>query len=211
MSMDNRKGRNTKRAQILSVDALIAAIAFAVILVLALELWSSVTEKMALVERRSDLERIARGAAAVLVETPGVPANWSNLSSALTTDNVPAIGLAQGSSMNGLAAQHASSAGLLSRNALVLDARKVARLVQLDAGDHETVKRLLGIAGPGYEFALRLAVWDGSSYALREQLGQRPDAGAVHVVQRERIALLHGNWTRLTLQVWDACSGVLCG
>ena len=55
MSMDDRKERNTTRAQILSVDALIAAIAFAVILVLALELWSSVTEKMALVERRSDL------------------------------------------------------------------------------------------------------------------------------------------------------------
>ena len=83
------------KAQIFSLDGIVAVITFIIILIASMWLWDYSREKIHLTERRADLEIISKNALSVLVETPGNPANWTNLSdSDFNRTNIYSLGLA---------------------------------------------------------------------------------------------------------------------
>jgi hypothetical protein len=200
----------SKQGQIFTVDAAIAVITFIVIIIASIGVWEYVVEKTYLNEVRNDLAAISRNAAAVLVETPGIPANWTSVSQSNFNSTVTSLGLTASSSINGQDSTLGSSAGFMNSNVLVLDSQKIEFLENFQLENYQRYKELLGILGPGYEFNLKISLWNGSAYDIKSQIGHPPDISSVNVLQSTRLALLDGNWTRVQLQVWNRCEGVLC-
>ena len=200
------------KAQMFSLDAVIAASVFMVIIITSAWAWTYTQEKIDLTEKRNDLEIISKNALACLVETPGYPANWTNISeSDFNETNILSLGLARSFSINGVDLdEKRKSAGLSINNYLVLDKNKITKLVELNSQKYSTYKRILGILGPDYEFQLTIKVWDGSSYNTNHEIGLAPTYTASNILRADRFALLNGNWTNVVLNVWQECSGVTC-
>lgn len=198
------KNKVKNKAQIFSADLAIATVTFLVILVSSMWLWDYSIEKIELSERRNDLEMISKNALAVLVETPGSPSNWTELSEAdFNETNIYSLGLARSYSQNNLdVARKGKSAGLSIDNYLVLDENKIQRLIALYPQKYTTYKKVLGILGPNYEFQLIIKVWNGTDYSTQYEIGSSPSQNVMDIVRADRFVLLNGEWTDVVLRLW---------
>lgn len=200
------------KAQIFSADMAIAIVTFLVILIASMWLWDYSMEKIELTESRNDLEFISKNVLTVLVETPGNPSNWTDTSEAdFNENNIYSLGLAKSYSQNNLdIARKGKSAGLTINNYLVLDENKIQRLDVLNPQKYSTIKRILGILGPDYEFQLIIKVWNGTSYNTEYETGSTPGSSVTDIVRTDRFALLNGNWANVVLKIWKECESVTC-
>ena len=180
------------RAQVFSVDFIIALMVFVVLLIASDWAWSTSTENIYFTEGRNDLELLARNAAAMLVQTTGNPSYWNNLSDF----NTSAI----------------YSLGLGKNRPWYIDEAKVARLKSLNNTNYTVYKTLLGIRGPGYEFHLNVSKFNGTAFNNLAIIGKWPNATAENVVRIERVGLsaTDQEWIKLIISVWKTCSGATC-
>lgn len=203
---------SNNKAQVFFVDAAVATIVFLLILVASMWLWDYSMEKIELTERRNDLELISKNALAVLVETPGDPSNWTNVSEFdFNETNINSLGLVRSYSQNDLdIIRKGKSAGLTIDNYLVLDENKIQRLDALYPQKYGIYKKTLGILGPNYEFQLMIKVWNGTGYDTQYEVGPNPGPNVLDIVRADRFALLNGEWANVVLKVWKECGGAIC-
>ncbi|MBW2965949.1 hypothetical protein KY342_02480 [Candidatus Woesearchaeota archaeon] len=173
------------KAQIFSLDAIIAAGIFILILLSAALIWNYSREKISIEETRNDMEIIARNALSVLIETKGNPKNWTSYT--FNQINIHSIGLAE--------------------EFLILNQTKIN---SLSSADYSTAKTILGILGSNYEFRLNIDTWNGTSYMPNYTIGTAPNATASEVVNIERFALLDNLWAKTTMKLWKSCEDATC-
>jgi hypothetical protein len=173
------------KAQIFSLDIVIAVGIFILILVSTALIWQYSREKISIEETRNDMETIARNALSVLIETKGSPSNWTDYT--FNTANVKSLGIAD--------------------EFLVLDSAKIN---SLSSGDYSTAKTILDILGSGYEFQLKITVWNGNTYISNTSIGSAPDSSASEIVHIERFALLNNIWAKTAINVWKSCGDITC-
>ena len=180
------------KAQVFSLDFVIALMLFIVILIVSEWAWSTSVEKIYFTEGRNDLEILARNAASLLVQNVGDPPNWQNLSDFNTT-NISALGFAK-------------------NRPWFIDEGKVSRLTSLNNTNYSEYKKLLGIRGPGYEFHLNVSKFNKTAFNDLAIIGESPNASAESVVKIDRIVLSGDdkNWTKITMKVWKKCVGAAC-
>jgi len=173
------------KAQIFSLDAVIAIGMFILILLSTALIWNYSREKIAIEETRNDMEIIARNALSVLIETTGKPSNWTDYT--FNPTNIYSLGIAD--------------------EFLVLSQTKIN---SLSLADYSTTKTILGILGPNYEFRLNIDVWNGTAYASNYTIGLLPDSTASEVVNIERFALLDNIWAKANIKLWKSCEDITC-
>jgi hypothetical protein len=210
-NMANKKIK-MKKGQIFSLDLVIAMLAFTVILIASIWLWEYALEKIRSTDERNDLEVISKAALAALVETPGSPSNWTNFSeSSFNTSNVLFLGITKSYSISNKDVKgKGKSAGLSNSSYLVLDTAKVVRLTQLNMTKYETMKTLLGILGPNYQFELIISIWNESQYKPSYLIGKNPGNVKANIIKSERLALIDGIWAKVTLKIWRECEDAVC-
>ncbi|MFH1317041.1 MAG: hypothetical protein ABII01_05980 [Candidatus Woesearchaeota archaeon] len=201
-----------KKAQMFSMDLIIAMISFLIIILIGIWTWDYTLEKSYLTELRGDLEIISKNSLNVLVQTPGDPSNWNGLSDEeFNRSNIISLGLAKSSSKSGIDIQEkGKSAGMMTSNYLDLDTSKIERLSELNATKYDDFKRMIGILGPEYEFEIRVMVWNGTGYSTRHQIGARPADASQNIVRSDRFALYNGTWANVLFYIWQECIGVRC-
>jgi hypothetical protein len=207
-----RNHSKTKRAQIFTIDLIAATAIFIIILFAANWAWQYSGEKMQGSERRSDLETMTRTAMSTLIETEGIPSNWSIFGpSQFNENNIRSLGFVRsGSLSNNDSAQSTRTTGLSTAGAWKLDSEKISKLNSVQSTNHTTFKKLLGIMGPGYEFNLKISLWNGNGYSDYQSIGPTPGNNATNVVRVDRFALVNETRAQLTLKVWQECRGVSC-
>lgn len=142
-SLRINKKRGNKKAQIFSIDLIIALITFIIIMVGIAWVWESSREKINLNEQENDMNLISIFALSSLIETPGNPPNWDEFDDAdFDENNVASLGFAYN-----------------SLSPWMLDEDKMLRLHELDelnSTQYETMKKILGLRGASYEFNIRI-------------------------------------------------------
>ena len=161
---------------------IIALGVFVVILIASASAWDNAHERIYLAEQRNDLEAIARNAMSSLILTTGSPADWYLLS----TENFNEINI--------------KSIGLADSIPYKLKSEKIQALK--DPNKYTTIKKILGIIGPGYEFFLEINAYDGVQFSETNQIGLVPDGTAQEVVVVERGAAYGTKWAVIRLRVW---------
>ena len=173
------------KAQIFSLDAVIAIGIFILILLSAALVWNYSREKISIEETRNDMEIIARNSLAVLIETKGNPTNWTDYD--FNQTDIYSLGLAD--------------------EFLLLNSTKIN---SLSSADYSTAKTILGILGSNYEFRLNIDTWNGASYISNYTIGTAPNATASEVVNIERFVLLDDLWAKTTMKLWKSCEDATC-
>lgn len=174
------------------MDFIIALMVFVVLLIASEWVWGAATENIYFTEGRNDLEMLARNAASLLVQTTGDPSYWNNLSDFNTT----AI----------------KSLGLGKNRPWYLDESKVEKLHDMNNTNYTTMRTMLGIRGPGYQFHLNISKFDGAAFGELALIGKWPNATAENVVKIERVALSGDDlsWMKIIITVWKTCVGATC-
>jgi hypothetical protein len=173
------------KAQVFSLDIVIAMGIFILILVSTALIWQYSRGKITIEETRNDMETIARNALSVLAETKGNPTNWTGY--AFNTTSIKSLGIAE--------------------EFLVLDSEKIS---SLSSENYSAAKTILGILGPNYEFGITIKVWNGSSYAADYTIGSYPNATAYEIIHLERHVLFNSTWAKASIDLWKSCRHVTC-
>ena len=173
------------KAQVFSLDAVIAAGIFILILLSAALIWQYTREKISIEETRNDMETIARNALSVLIETRGLPTNWTNYT--FNSTNIHSLGIAD--------------------EFLLLNQTKIN---SLSLANYSEAKTILGVLGPDYELRLDINTWNGTDYMPTYTIGIAPNATASEVVKVERFTLLNNSWAKTTLKLWKSCEDATC-
>ena len=163
------------RGQIFSTDLILASIVFMFILVLSITYSAEVANRVSLLEEDNARNLAASNAANALLFSGGSPANWQNLED---LNNVSSIGLAR------------------TRNEL--SPGKIAHLVDLNAGNYEGVRHLLGLSKYGIAISI-LRLQNSQSLA---EFGIQPGNGK-KVSAVNRIALYNGEEVLVRLKVFE--------
>ena len=173
------------KAQIFSLDAVIASAIFIFIMLAAAELWQYSREKTFIEETRNDMEVLARNALSMLVETGGKPENWTAYE--FNESNIQSLGLAD--------------------EYLQLNSTKIS---SLSGADYPAAKTMLGIQGPNYGFEIEIGKWNGSEYSANSTIGQSASDVISEVVKVERYVLLDDSWAKATMSLWKSCEEITC-
>ena len=174
-----------KKSQIFSLDMLIAMLAFITILVSSIVIWDYSQETINSKERRNELELASMNVLSTLIETPGIPSNWSDFPiQEFNESNVHAIGLAKNNSL-----------GLSHKGSWEIDQKK---LHYLNSSTYEQAKKILGLAG--FEFDLTIKIYNGSDYAFDYSVSGNI-TNAPDITKLRRYALMDGQRAELILKV----------
>lgn len=140
-------------------------------------LWTTGTSRLTYFENERWRDETARVVAEQLVESPGYPTHWEQIS-LLTDNNVRTIGLTQ------------------ERN--VLNLNKIQKLVHLnDDQNYSFIKRVLGVSR--YDFQVNISYLNGTQMY---SYGRTPSPNSlVSVVSR--LALLNNNVVVVNVYVWE--------
>lgn len=201
-----------KKAQIFSLDMIVGIISFIIIILIGIWAWDYSNERIYLTETRNDLEIISKNTLNVLLQTPGNPANWTDLQdSEINKTNIISLGLAKSKSLNNKDTEERSrSSGLTKYDYLVLDPEKLKKLNDSASLKYSTYKKILGIAGAGYEFQLEIKEWDTDEFITEYQIGLEPSLNARNIVRSDRFALISNNKAHIILKIWKECTRERC-
>jgi hypothetical protein len=174
-----------KAGQMFSADMLLAIIIFVMILVAVIWLGDFLNEKIRYDENRRMMGISAGYAMSSLVETPGSPDDWENLSAAnFNETNVASLGLAE-----------------VGYGGWQLDPAKVARLSALGSSKYSELRDILGLRGAGYEYYLTIAQSAGPAVAI----GIQPEANATNIIVASRGAVINSGYANVSLFLWERC------
>ncbi len=171
-----------KRAQIFSLDIILAVIIFISIIIIVINAWDSTLEKTILNEQRNNLELLARNAFSLLIQTEDSGGLTVSLGSDNSTYNSRPMGLNKNGAWN-------------------LDTTKIT---DLQAMDYLASKNLLGLLRNDEQYYLTISEWDSTQYVQTYTLGLSPYANTTTIINLERFALLNNNWAKLNLKVWES-------
>jgi len=166
------------RAQVFSLDLVIAFLVFIGILLSSFVIGDYTTENLEQREIRTELELASIYALSALIETPGVPANWSSDPSNLTS-----LGISKNNSYS-----------LTFDGPWVIDEKKI---FSLNESNYNQTKSSLGL--DAYNFSVTLNTYNGSEYTFNYSLGA--NVSGDEVLQLRRYALLNGDWAEVILKV----------
>ena len=162
-----------RRGQIFTTDLIMAVTVFLFVLTLSIVYSNQVANRVGLWEETNEREHAALLASRALVLSPGEPSNWENLA----VEDINSIGLA------------------VSKNAI--DAGKLQRLADLNAGGYEEAKALLGLA----RYDAWVEVRDLNKQLL-ESFGLEPGSNK-HVSSFTRAALYNGEAVLVRVKVFE--------
>lgn len=189
-----------QKAQIFSLDILLAILIFIGTLLMIVNLWNFGIEKNILNEERNELEQIARNAASLLLVTEGNPGDW--------VSSADSIGLGLPLSQNQANSSYKSRPVALGlRGSWVLDASKIIRFQTMNYTDS---KNYLGLLSTNEHYYLTIFKWNGAEYTQVYAIGSYPDDNTTLIVNVERLGILDRSWARLNLKIWQECEGVIC-
>jgi hypothetical protein len=181
------------KSQVFSTDLIVAVIVFTFILITSAWFWDATKEKMHLSETRNDLELIAHNAVSVLINTVGDPPNWHNIT--FNESNVYSIGIGK-------------------NRPWFIDLNKATRLQELNSTDYETLKKILGVRGPFYEFYLNISKFNKTTSEFEDisLVGIYPNSSSSHVINIKRTMLsdIDRSWVSFNMLVWTVCEGAQC-
>lgn len=167
----------SSKAQIYSTDLFVGVTIFLLVLTSFLILWSTGINRLTYFEKERWRDETARVIAEQLVESPGYPTHWEQIS-ILTETNLRTIGLTK------------------ERNVLNMD--KIQKLLHLDDDQNYTfIKRVLG-AGK-YDFCVNVSSLDGTNLY---SYGRAPTSDSVVSVV-SRLAILDDNIVVVNVYVWE--------
>ncbi|MAG47606.1 hypothetical protein CL617_03295 [archaeon] len=194
---------NKKRGQIFSLDIIIAAITFIIVVILVFQILDYSNNKIIANELESDINLIAENAISVLVEEEGNPNNWSLFDvNDFNTNAIFSLGLSKSLNFDDLDSKEKGkslASANVGRN--ILDQSKIDRLEVLNSTQYDNIKNILGIKGSGYEFEVQAKNWNGSSYSLKNLIGKVP-SNAEFIVKKSRFGLIDQNITLVELRIW---------
>ncbi|MCD6415011.1 MAG: hypothetical protein J7L23_05300 [Candidatus Diapherotrites archaeon] len=168
----------SSKAQVYSTDFLVGVVAFLFVLSSFIIFWNATVTRISYLESERWRDETARTVAEQLVESPGYPSHWEQISF-LTDTNIRSLGLAD------------------ERN--VLSQTKIQRLLQLQDGqNYSFIKKVLGTSKYDLEVKISPLVGSGSSYTY----GRAPTADS-KVSLVSRLALLDGNIVEVSTYVWE--------
>ncbi len=191
------------KGQVSSIDAIIALGVFLMIFAVIGSNWQEVLEKNANAKQFYPINSIARNAMASLIETSGNPSNWTQFpASSFNETNVKSLGLGKAPKTTAEVNKERSF-GLGFANAWQLDYNKVKKLAEFNQTRYDSIKKMLGITGPNYEYYLKVQKWNGTAYSLNTTIGSAPFSNASHSASIKRLAAMDGNWSLIELIVWN--------
>jgi hypothetical protein len=153
-----------KKGQVLSVDIIIALLGFMGIIVFLIWGWQTTSVKLSAYDQSQDLYTLAYFASESLVQTSGVPLNWSSQSSP-SRSTISSIGLQNGS---------------------YISMQKIQSLANLNSSYYTQIKEVLGILGPNYDIQIDYYFDNGTAFVKNSALtfGQMYSSGSVVSISR---------------------------
>jgi|SRR3989338_6834324 len=197
------------KAQIFSLDALIAVGIFVLIFTSVGWTWIVTKDRHNNIETRNDMEMVAENAISSLLETPGRPTTW-NLNPNQTTPSSSSNCIPTGTyDCAAYGEKNISSIGLTKTIPNTLDEGKIKKLREINQTNYSLLKRFLGIQGPGYEFYLEFYQFNGTAYNLTYALGINKTITNRRIedaVVKQRMALISNitgmNWALVRMELW---------
>ncbi len=181
------------KAQFFSTDLIIAVIIFTLLFVTIIWLWEYTQQKITLHEKKAEIEMPARIALSSLLQTSGIPSNWSNYSlTDFSSDNIYSIGLSQ------------------ENNPWNLDSRKISKLSSLNITKYLEIKKILGLSNPNFEFYIQFSKWNGSAHNLYSSSGISVWTNSTFVTSIDRYALIDGEKSHISMKLWEKCTTPNC-
>lgn len=177
---------NEKRSQMLTLDIIIAYAIILMVLIFFFWSWSLYEEKYAETFRVNDMNTIALYASSSLIETYGLPANWSSYTG------------------NAFNKTTISSLGLMVRPG-VLSYSKINYLVSLNATKYAEIKDILGVMGPKYHLKIEFWFYGATGYPTDPNLifGHLPE-NTGRVYKQNRFFVIDTpdrNWSKMVLTI----------
>ncbi len=166
-----------RRGQLFFLDGLFAGALIIVILLAVFSLHRYMSSSSDRQHERTDLEMRSLYTAALLVETPGHPLNWS-----------------------GEPIADVNNLGLTTGTPLLLEHEKLSALASLMESNASLVTRLTGFQGSGYAYRLRLIPHGGGTALVTA--GSAPDDGAEDVVRIVRHCLYNDTRVAFEFMGW---------
>jgi len=163
------------KAQIFSVDLIVASIVFLFILVLSHTYSTEISNRIYFMEQESQRINSAQDAVNSLLYSSGYPANWHNLSSPL---GISSLGIVK------------------TRN--IIDAEKISRLEDFNSSYYDEVRSLLGVG----KYGLRISLIDMDTKNSLAEFGLEPSS-TDKVSSVNRIAFYEGSEVLLRVKVFE--------
>ena len=163
------------KAQLFSVDIMIAAAVLTIIIISVFFFWNYSEKKLAAQERHQEMYLLGERALSQLLLTEGTPFNWTTALAA----NLSSL----------------SSLGLIQQP-WILSPQKVYNFSLLP---YNNSKLFLGV--DGYEFSFRLKSWNTTDYQTQLTTGASEGA-APEVIKITRLALFNNSWTLAEVLLW---------
>lgn len=161
------------------MDMIIAFAAIVGILLSVFLLWNHTTERIATHRTSTELRQFAKDVSNELLMSPGSPTNWSAGTYPLNVTQIGSIGFAH--------------------EPWVLNTQRMDGFRSMNYSQR---KQILGILGPGYEFDVKVAYYNGTSSSQIWSAGANMTDPSFVAVQ-ERMALYNRSWVTLTVRVWQ--------
>ena len=198
------------KAQFFSVDMIFALFILIFIIVAIYSFWDFSLGKTVITEKRKNIEIASRNALNVLIETEGVPSNWSKINISLFNEStINSLGLAKGTSLKGSDLNYRQRIGSWNSGRLILDEEKIQRLASLNDAKYSAIKNILGFSN-NYEFELKIYKWNGTGYQANAAIGSIVESNSTSVVNLHRIALLNSTWGYINFRGWERCTNKGC-
>ena len=175
---DNFKMSKSKKAQIISIDIMIALVIFIIIFVSLFSGWFFSLRRFEVALDYKELEFLSQFAANALF-MPGIPYDWHTAGGGLYDPQT--IGLGDG------------------RRVLMYE--KIVAASDFAQTNYSDFKRLLGVLGPGYNFFVNISIFDSLEYIDNTSFGI-PPSNASHVAISQRYGLLDSTWAKVVVSVW---------
>jgi hypothetical protein len=172
-----------KKAQIISLDALVASLILITIITSSAMVWDYITEKSIFIDKSNDLEYVTRNALTLLLENEGDPYNWTTIPAGnFDSENIYVLGL-----------------GTLSD--FELDVEKIKILVTLNETKYSEYLTLLGLRG--YEFEFLVDYWLNNTFVNVYTVGTNPAVEAERQMSLIEYAIVNNTRSRIGLNVWQ--------
>ena len=195
------------KAQIFSLDALIAVGVFVIIITSIGWTWIVTKDRYNTIEARNDIEMPAENVLSSLLETPENPITWHLELNRTGTPAPPADDDSEciptgDYNCAAYGEKNISSLGL-AKTPNFLDIEKIKKLREINETNYSLIKQFLGIRGPGYEWYIAFYQFNGTAMINRNNItiGRLPNKTVGDVIVKQRMALIE-NWTLVRMEVW---------
>lgn len=163
-----------KKSQFTSVDFIFAVIVFSIILIALFYNWKTMADRVNHEKVVEDMSKILDISSRSLIDSYGNPINWNNLSD-LNLSSVNSIGLK------------------LKTGEVSTD--KLDYLISLNSTKYETIKKILGVQGPNYEFYFEIYIFNGTEYNINKTFGIL-NKSSEKILSVQRNFILNNSWAK---------------